>query len=176
MSCSNGYAVWFTGLPCSGKSTLAGLLHTHLKDLGRRVVVLDGDEVRERLSKGLTFSREDRIENIRRIAYVCRVITQIGGIAIVAAISPHREARGEARQYVGNFVEVYAKCDLNVCVQRDVKGMYQKAMRGEIQNFTGINDPYEEPADPELVVDTAAQAPEESLKVIIGRLHELGYL
>jgi adenylyl-sulfate kinase len=171
-----GFTVWFTGLPSSGKSTLARMLEQVLVERGQRVEVLDGDEVRLRLSRGLGFSKEDRDENIRRINYVAKLITRCGGVAITCAISPYRALRGEARQEIGRFIEVYVKCSLDVCIDRDVKGLYAKALRGEIPAFTGISDPYEAPLDPEVVVETDRESPEESLAKILGRLEALGYV
>ena len=133
-----GFTVWFTGLPSSGKSTLARMLEKVLSDTDFHVEVLDGDEVRLRLSKGLGFSKEDRDENIRRISYVAKIVTRCGAVAITCAISPYREIRDEARREIGRFVEVYVKCTLEECISRDVKGMYKKALSGEIKNFTGI--------------------------------------
>lgn len=172
----SGFTVWFTGLPSSGKSTLARMLEDVLRDRGFHVEVLDGDEVRLRLSKGLGFSKEDRDENIRRIAYVAKVITRCGAVAITCAISPYREIRNEAREEIGRFVEVYVKCDLEECIRRDVKGLYKKAIKGEIKNFTGISDPYEEPLNPEIVVETHKETPQESLDKIIIGLTRLGYI
>jgi adenylylsulfate kinase len=171
-----GFTVWFTGLPSAGKTTLARLLEKALTQRGYQVEVLDGDEVRRRLSKGLGFSKEDRDENIRRIAYVASLITRCGGAAITCAISPYRQLRDEARREIGHFVEVYVHCPLSVCIARDVKGLYAKALRGEIQQFTGVSDPYEEPLHPEVVVDTDRQRPEESVAIILRRLEGLGYL
>jgi adenylylsulfate kinase len=171
-----GFTVWFTGLPSAGKTTLARLLEKALKQRGCRVEVLDGDEVRQRLSRGLGFSKEDRDENIRRISYVANLITRCGGVAITCAISPYRKLRAEARREIGHFVEVYVQCPLEVCIARDVKGLYAKALRGEIGQFTGVSDPYEAPLDPEVVVETDRQHPEESMAVILRRLEELGYL
>ncbi len=170
-----GFTIWFTGLPSSGKSTLARLVQQTLDEVGLDVVVLDGDEIRQRLSKDLGFSKEGRDENIRRIAYVAKLLTRIGGIAIVAAISPYRESRDRARMEIGDFVEVFVDCPLPVCMQRDVKGLYLKANRGEIQNFTGISDPYEPPADPDIIVRTDQESPEASLKKILAKLAELHY-
>ena len=171
-----GFTVWFTGLPSSGKSTLARLLEEVLVQRGQRVEVLDGDEVRLRLSRGLGFSKEDRDENIRRITYVAKLITRCGGVAVTCAISPYRDLRAEARQEIGHFVEVYVKCALDVCIDRDVKGLYAKALRGEIPAFTGVSDPYEAPLAPEVVVETDRESPEESLTKILQRLEALGYL
>jgi adenylyl-sulfate kinase len=140
------------------------------------VEVLDGDEVRLRLSKGLGFSKEDRDENIRRISYVAKIITRCGGVAITCAISPYREIRNEARIEIGNFVEVYVKCPLEECIKRDVKGLYKKALSGEIKNFTGVSDPYEEPLDPEVIVETNIESHEVSVEKIIDGLISLGYI
>ena len=171
-----GFTVWFTGLPSSGKSTLARLLETEIVKRGQHVEVLDGDEVRLRLSKGLGFSKEDRDENIRRISYVANVITRCGSVAITCAISPYRSLRQEARNEIGNFVEVFVECNLDECIKRDVKGLYKKALSGEIKNFTGISDPYEEPENPEVKVNTAVESEQESLTKIIIRLEELKLL
>jgi adenylyl-sulfate kinase len=171
-----GFTVWFTGLPSSGKSTLARMLEQVLVGRGQHVEVLDGDEVRLRLSRGLGFSKEDRDENIRRIAFVANLVTRCGGVAITCAISPYRGLRDEARQEIGRFVEIYVKCSLDVCIDRDVKGLYAKAIRGEISAFTGISDPYEAPLAPEVVVETDRESPEESLVKILQQLEALGYL
>lgn len=176
MGNSNGFTVWFTGLPSSGKSTLARTLEQELQSRGRHVEVFDGDEFRLRLSKGLGFSKEDRDENIRRISFVARLVTRCGGVAITCAISPYRELRNEARGEIGRFAEVYVSCPVEVCIERDVKGLYRKAISGEIPNFTGISDPYEEPLNPEVVVDTAIETVEESVGKIIESLEGLGYL
>jgi adenylylsulfate kinase len=171
-----GFVVWFTGLPSAGKSTLARLLDEALRQRGWPVEVLDGDEVRLRLTKGLGFSREDRDENIRRIAFVARLLARHGVAAITAAISPYRAARDEARQEIGRFVEIYVRCGLDTCVQRDVKGLYRRALAGEIANFTGISDPYEEPLAPELTVETDRESAVQSIARILARLEVLGYL
>ena len=171
-----GFTVWFTGLPSAGKSTLARMLEEALMQRGFRVEVLDGDEVRERLSRGLGFSKADRDENIRRITYVAKLITRCGGVAITCAISPYRALRDEARQEIGRFVEVYVRCPLDVCIARDVKGLYAKALRGEIPAFTGVSDPYEEPLTPEVTVETDRERPEASVAKILQRLEELGFL
>ncbi|MGC8834226.1 MAG: adenylyl-sulfate kinase, partial [Armatimonadota bacterium] len=142
---NKGFTVWFTGLSGAGKTTISQLVAEEIRRRGRNVEILDGDVVRTHLSKGLGFSKEDRDTNIRRIAFVCKLLTRNGVAVIAAAISPYRDVREEARREIGNFVEVYVRCPLEVCIQRDVKGLYQKALRGEIPNFTGISDPYEEP-------------------------------
>jgi adenylyl-sulfate kinase len=171
-----GFTVWFTGLPSSGKSTLARMLEKELNKLDFHVEVLDGDEVRLRLSKGLGFSKEDRDENIRRISFVANLVTRCGGVAITCAISPYRQIRDEAREEIGRFIEVYVKCPVDECIKRDVKGLYRKALNGEIKNFTGISDPYEEPHDPEVMVETNIETQEESIEKIIVVLKSLGYI
>lgn len=173
---NTGFTIWFTGLSGAGKSTLAWAIERHLKAIDRNVEVLDGDIVRTHLSKGLGFSREDRNTNIQRIAFVCNLLTRNGVVSIAAAISPYREAREWARKEIGNFVEVYVKCPLEVCRQRDVKGLYKLADEGKIKGFTGVDDPYEEPEYPELVIETDKEAVEQSVIRIFARLEELGYL
>lgn len=171
-----GFTIWLTGLPSAGKSTLAELVARRLRASGHPAEILDGDEVRLRLSKGLGFSREDRDENIRRIAYVAKLLTRTGAVAITAAISPYRAVRDEARAEIKDFVEVYVACPIEACVRRDVKGLYKKALRGEIAAFTGVSDPYEPPETPEAVVETDRETPEESVETILTALRRLGYL
>ncbi|MEK7214270.1 MAG: adenylyl-sulfate kinase, partial [Chloroflexota bacterium] len=143
---------------------------------GLRVELLDGDAVRQNLTKGLGYSKQDRDENIRRIGYVCHLVSRNGVVAIAAAISPYRVVRDEVRRLIGQFVEVHVSCPLAVCITRDVKGLYLKAQRGEIPQFTGISDPYEEPLHPEVTLHTDQESPEESLHKLLSRLEELGYL
>jgi adenylyl-sulfate kinase len=171
-----GFVVWFTGLPCAGKSTLAQQLEKALRRRGLGVEVLDGDEVRKRLTKGLGFSKEDRDENIRRITYVAHLLARNGTVAITAAISPYRAIRDEAREEIKRFVEVYVKCPLEVCIQRDVKGLYRRALAGEIPNFTGVSDPYEEPLRPEVTIETDRETPEVGVERILATLEQQGYL
>ncbi len=171
-----GFTIWFTGLSGAGKSTLAEIIEQRLREHGHNVEVLDGDQVRTHLSKGLGFSKEDRDTNIKRIAFVCNLLTRNGVASISAAIAPYREAREWARQEIGNFVEVYVKCPLEVCRQRDVKGLYKLVDEGKIKNFTGVDDPYEEPENPEVVVETDKESAEESVQKIFAKLEELGYL
>jgi 3'-phosphoadenosine 5'-phosphosulfate synthase len=171
-----GFTLWFTGMSGAGKSTIATALIPKLKELGRDVEVLDGDEVRTNLSKGLGFSKEDRDTNIRRIGYVAQLLTRNGAIVLTAAISPYRGIRDEVRERIGNFVEVYVKCPLETLIARDVKGLYKKALAGEIKEFTGVSDPYEEPLHPEVVVETDRETVEESANKILARLQELGFL
>jgi adenylylsulfate kinase len=173
---NTGFTIWFTGLSGAGKSTLARAIERRLKACGRNVEVLDGDIVRTHLSKGLGFSREDRNTNIQRIAFVCSLLTRNGVVSISAAISPYREAREWARKEIGNFVEVYLKCPIEICRKRDVKGLYKLVDEGKIKNFTGVDDPYEEPEHPELVIETDKETVEESVDRIFAKLGELGYL
>lgn len=172
----DGFTIWFTGLSGAGKSTLANILVERLQDMGRRVELLDGDEVRKNLSSGLGFSKADRDANIMRIAFVAKLLSRNGVIAITAAISPYAEIRDQARAEIGKFVEVYVDCPLEVCEQRDVKGLYKKARSGEIKQFTGISDPYEPPANAEVVVHTDRENPEQDVEIILSRLVELGHL
>ena len=173
---NTGFTIWFTGLSGAGKSTLSQIIEKRLRDRGRNVEVLDGDIVRTHLSKGLGFSREDRDTNIKRIAFVCSLLTRNGVICISAAIAPYREAREWARKEIGDFVEVYVKCPIEVCRQRDVKGLYKLVDEGKLKGFTGVDDPYEEPENPELVIETDKETVEESVARIFARLEELGYL
>jgi adenylyl-sulfate kinase len=171
-----GFTVWFTGLSGSGKSTLAELLVDVLEQRGHRYELLDGDVVRTHLSKGLGFSKEDRDTNILRIGWVAERLTYHGAAVVCSAISPYREAREQVRASIPAFVEVYVKCSVEECARRDVKGLYEKAFRGEITGFTGVDDPYEPPLQPELVVDTEALTPQECLDLLVARLEELGHL
>ena len=171
-----GFTLWFTGLSGAGKTTLARRMEAILRERGLKVELLDGDVVRTNLSKGLGFSKEDRDTNIKRIGFVCKLLARNGVAAIGAAISPYREVRDYVRQDIGDFVEVYVRCPLDVLIQRDIKGLYKKALAGEIANFTGVSDPYEEPLNPEVVVDSDKETVEESVAKVTARLVELGYL
>jgi len=172
-----GFTIWFTGLSCSGKTTLSKMLEVELRKRGfNKIELLDGDVVRTNLSKGLGFSKEDRDTNIKRIGFVCKLLSRNAVIAIAAAISPYRETRDFNRKEIGDFVEVYCKCPLEVCIERDVKGFFKKALAGEIKNYTGIDDPYEEPLSPECVLETDEETPEESITKLIQKLVALGYL
>lgn len=171
-----GFTLWFTGLSGAGKTTLARLVETELKIRGHKVEVLDGDVIRTNLSKGLGFSKEDRDTNIRRIGFVCNLLTRNDVIAIAAAISPYRDVRQEVRRNIGAFVEVYVKCPLDVLIDRDVKGLYKKALSGEVKHFTGVDDPYEEPLSPEIIVQTDAESPEESVAGIIAGLERQNWI
>jgi len=169
-----GFTLWFTGLSGSGKSTVSEILEKRLRALGAKVEVLDGDVVRTHLSKGLGFSKEDRDTNIRRIGFVCQMLSRHGVIAVAAAISPYRETRDWVRSQVKHFVEVYAACPLDALVARDVKGLYKKALAGEIKEFTGVSDPYEPPLNPEVTIYTDRETPDESAEKIWAKLVELG--
>ena len=171
-----GVTLWFTGLSGAGKSTLANHLAKELRTRGLNVEILDGDEVRTNLSKGLGFSKEDRDTNIKRIGYVCKLLTRNGVIAISAAISPYKEIRDFNRQQIGNFVEIYVQCSIEALTKRDVKGLYKKALAGEIQNFTGISDPYEAPERPEILVDSEKESEQASLKKILDYLEREGWI
>jgi adenylylsulfate kinase len=172
-----GFTLWFTGLSGSGKSTIAHLVGPELERRGHIVEYLDGDTVRTHLSKGLGFSKEDRDTNIERIGWVAARLTRHGAAVIAAAISPYEETRRKARELVeefGSFVEVHIQASVDECARRDVKGLYAKAFAGEIKGFTGVDDPYEAPSAPELVVDTEQHEPEESARLIVAKLAELG--
>ena len=172
-----GFTLWFTGLSGSGKSTIAHLVGPELDRRGLVVEYLDGDNVRTHLSKELGFSKEDRDTHIDRVGWVASRLTRQGGAVITAAISPYEATRQKAREMVeevGRFVEVYVKASVEECAKRDVKGLYEKAFRGEIKEFTGVSDPYEEPSDPEIVLDTEAHSPEESAALVVAKLEELG--
>jgi len=171
-----GFVVWLTGLPASGKTTIARGLAEELRSRGVRVEVFDGDEVRRRLSPELGFSKEDRRIHAGRVAYISKLLARNGVAVIVALISPYRSFRQQAREEIGDFIEVYVKCPLQVCIERDVKGLYKRALRGEIKDLTGIQDPYEEPINPEVTVETDKETPEESVAKIISHLEAAGYL
>jgi adenylylsulfate kinase len=171
-----GAVIWFTGLSGSGKTTIAHIVEDKLLGSGIPVEILDGDVVRENLSKGLGFSKEDRDTNIRRIAFVAHLLQRNGVFVITAAISPYRSVREEARAMIKDFVEVFADAPLEVCESRDVKGLYAKARAGEIKGFTGIDDPYEPPVGPEVVCATDSETPEESAQKVIDKLIELKYV
>jgi adenylylsulfate kinase len=172
-----GFTLWFTGLSGSGKTTIAHLVGPELERRGHVVEYLDGDTVRTHLSKGLGFSKEDRDTHIERVGWVASRLTRHGAAVIAAAISPYEETRRRARRLVeewGTFVEVYVKTSVEECARRDVKGLYEKAFAGEIKEFTGVSDPYEEPSSPELVVDTEELGPEQAAQTIVEQLEQLG--
>jgi adenylyl-sulfate kinase len=173
MAAEQGFCLWFTGLSGSGKTTITTHLVKELRRRGSKLEVLDGDIVRENLSKGLGFSKEDRDTNIRRIAFVADLLSRNGVPVITAAISPYREIRDEARGVMGDrFIEVFVKASVEVCAERDVKGLYEKAFKGEIKEFTGVSDPYEPPLSPEITLDTEHESPEESAAKLLSLLEE----
>ncbi|MEO9169949.1 MAG: adenylyl-sulfate kinase [Candidatus Baltobacteraceae bacterium] len=172
---SRGVAIWLTGMSGAGKSTIASGLKRELEARGRSVEVLDGDEVRTHLSEGLSFSREDRDINVARIAFVASLLVRHGATVITAMISPYSAAREAARERIGSFVEVYVRCSIEELTRRDVKGLYARALRGEIPHFTGISDPYEPPENPDVVVDSGAETAEVSIGKIIAVLDQRGY-
>ena len=171
-----GFTLWFTGLSGAGKTTIAEIVEHELRERERRVEVLDGDIVRTNLSKGLGFGRDDRNINVLRIGFVANLLTRNGVAVIVSAISPYKEARDQVRRRIVDFVEVFVDAPLEVCAERDVKGLYQKAFAGEIPQFTGVSDPYEPPAAPDLTLKTDEEEPQESARKVIEKLEFFGYL
>ena len=179
MADEKGFTLWFTGLSGAGKTTISQIVENELRDRGSRVEVLDGDVVRENLSKGLGFSKEDRDTNIERIGWVASRLVRHGAAVICAAISPYEETRQKARDLVeewGTFIEVHVATSVEECARRDVKGLYEKAFKGEIKGFTGVDDPYEEPANPDVRIDTEQHEPEESAQLILQHLEERGLI
>ncbi len=171
-----GFTLWFTGMSGAGKSTLAEAVQGQLLERGINTEILDGDVIRTNLSKGLGFSKEDRDINIRRVGFVCHLLTRNDAVAIAACISPYKSIRDENREMIGRFVEIYCKAPLEALIERDPKGLYKKALAGEIKGFTGIDDPYEEPVKPEVVVNTAEETIEESVAKIMRTLELMGYI
>lgn len=171
-----GFTLWLTGLSGSGKTTLAKLVEQELIERGLKVERLDGDIVRQSLTRDLGFSKEDRNKNIERVTFVAKLLTRNDVAALCSFISPYRERRAKSRQEIGEFIEVHVECPVDVCAQRDVKGLYTKAFAGEIENFTGVSDPYEEPENPEIVCHTAQETPDESAAKIITYLEGQGYV
>jgi adenylyl-sulfate kinase len=171
-----GFTLWFTGLSGSGKTALAKLVERELRDRGLKAERLDGDIVRKSLTRDLGFSKEDRDRNIERVTFVAKLLTRNGVAVLCSFISPYRERRARSREEIGEFIEVYVECPVEVCAQRDVKGLYVKAFAGEIENFTGVSDPYEEPEKPEIVCHTAQEAPDDSVAKVITYLEEHGYI
>jgi adenylylsulfate kinase len=171
-----GVTLWFTGLSGAGKTTIAREVERELRARGSSVEILDGDIIRQNLSKGLGFSKEDRDTNIKRIGFVANLLSRNGVIAMTAAISPYRQVRDNVRQMTKNFIEVYVSAPIEVCEDRDVKGLYAKARAGELKNFTGVDDPYEEPINAEVVCHTDKETIEESAAKVIAELERLGYI
>ena len=176
MNKQKGFCLWFTGLPCSGKTTIAKIVEDKLKEKGMNVECLDGDVVRQSLTRDLGFSKEDRDKNIERVTFVAKLLSRNGVAALVSFVSPYIGARDNARKECTNFIEAYVKCPVEECEKRDVKGMYKKARRGEIKDFTGIDDPYEEPLNPELVLETDKEDAEKSASRILKKLGETGFI
>lgn len=170
----HGVTVWFTGLSGAGKTTICRAVEQELRSRALKLEVLDGDIVRENLTKGLGFSKEDRDENIRRIGFVSNLLTRNGVIVLVSAISPYRAVREEVRQQIGDFIEVHVSAPLNVCEERDVKGLYRRARAGEIKNFTGIDDPYEAPLNPEVECKTHEETLQQSVDKVLRALEKMG--
>jgi adenylylsulfate kinase len=173
---TNGFGIWITGLPGSGKTTIANELRPMLEARGLRVEVFDGDWVRKELSPDLGFSKEDRSLHNKRVIHMSRLLVKHGIVAVICLISPYREVRRYARDQIPNFVEVWAKARIETCIERDPKGLYAKALKGEIKDMTGIQDPYEEPENPEIIIDTESQEPRESAETIIDRIEEMGLI
>jgi len=173
---SKGVTVWFTGLPCSGKTTIADRVAEVLREKGHKVERLDGDTVRKSLTSDLGFSKEDRDENIKRVTFVAKLLTRNGVKVLATFVSPYIERRRKSREEIGEFMEVYVRCSVEECIRRDVKGMYRKALAGEITGFTGVDDPYEEPPNPELILDTDKETVEESVQKVLEKMESLRYL
>jgi adenylylsulfate kinase len=173
---SKGVTVWFTGLPCSGKTTIADKLAEKLRERDLKVEHLDGDIVREGLTRDLGFSKEDRDMNIERVTFVAKLLTRNDVIVLATFVSPYIARRQKTREEIGEFIEVYVKASVEACIERDVKGMYKKALAGEIKNFTGVDDPYEEPSDPEIIVDTEKESLNESVEKVLKYLEKKDYL
>jgi adenylylsulfate kinase len=173
---SKGVTVWFTGLPCSGKTTIADKVATILKEKGRKVERLDGDIVRKGLTRDLGFSKEDRDKNIERVTFVAKLLTRNDVIVLATFVSPYIARRQLSREEIGEYIEVYVKASVEECIKRDVKGMYKKALAGEIKDFTGVDDPYEEPVNPEILVDTEVESVDESVEKVLKYIEKKGYL
>jgi adenylylsulfate kinase len=171
-----GFVIWLTGLPGSGKTTTASSLREYFENLGYKVENLDGDEVRTNLSAGAGFSKEERERHALRVTYVGKLLARNGVVVIVSLISPFRSFRSKAREMIGDFVEVFVNCPLEVCIKRDPKGLYKKAMMGEINDLTGLQDPYEEPLSPEITIDTHSSTVDECVEKIVEMIGEIGYL
>lgn len=172
-----GFVLWFTGLPSSGKTTIASIVKRELLKLGHKVELLDGDDLRKKLDPEIGFSPEDRFVHIRRVAYVSELLARNGVAVLVCLVSPYIHARAAARELIGDkFIEVFVKCSLETCMSRDTKGLYRRALAGEIPNMTGIGDPYEEPPNPDVVVDTEKNTAEENAAIVLALLRTQGYI
>jgi adenylylsulfate kinase len=171
-----GVTIWLTGLPCCGKTTIADKVADLLTEKGMLVERLDGDLVRQNLSNDLGFSKKDRNENIRRAIFLAKMLTRNNVVVLASFVSPYEKQRRNARKEIKHFIEVYVRCPVKICMKRDVKGMYKKALEGKIKHFTGVDDPYEEPKDPELIVDTDIESVDESVGKVLQKIEELGYL
>jgi adenylylsulfate kinase len=171
-----GFTIWFTGLPCCGKTTIANQVAVILKQRNYLVEQLDGDIIRQNFSSDLSFSKKDRDENIKRATFLAKMLSRNNIVVLASFVSPYRKQRRKARKEIKNFVEVYVRCPVKICMKRDVKGMYKKALEGKIQHFTGVDDPYEEPENPELIVDTDIESVQESVEKVLQKIEELGYL
>jgi len=171
-----GVTVWFTGLPCCGKTTIAKKLYQILKKQGYRIEHLDGDIVREDLTSDLGFSKEDRDENLKRITFVAKLLTRNDVIVLATFVSPYKERREKSKKEIEDFLEIYVKCSVEECIRRDVKGMYKKALAGEIKHFTGVDDPYEEPTNPDILIETEKETIDESVQKVFNKIQKLGYI
>ena len=176
MNNQRGATVWFTGLSGSGKTVIALLVQEELERRGLRVERLDGDIVRQALTRDLGFSKEDRDTNIERVTFVAKLLSRNGVLVLCSFISPYRARRDKSRKEIGEFIEVFVECPVEICAERDVKGLYAKAFAGEIENFTGVSDPYEDPENPEIICHTAEETPEESARKVISYLEQHGYI
>ena len=171
-----GFTIWFTGLPCCGKTTIADQVALLLKNKKYTVEQLDGDIIRQGVTRDLGFSKEDRDENIKRVTSIAKTLTQNNVIVLASFVSPYRTQRKNARKEIKKFIEIYVRCPVKICIQRDVKGMYKKALEWKITHFTGVDNPYEEPEHPELILDTDKETVEESVRKVLNKIKELGYL
>lgn len=176
MKKQQGFTIWFTGLPCCGKTTIADKVAILLRKKNYLVEQLDGDFIRQNFSSDLSFTKKDRDENIRRATFLAKMLTRNNVIVLASFVSPYKRLRQKARKEIKRFVEIYVRCPVKICMKRDVKGMYKKALEGKIKNFTGVDDPYEEPEHPELIVNTDIESVEESVAKVLQKINELGYL
>jgi len=176
MKDQKGFTAWFTGLPCCGKTTIAKKLYEILKKHGYKVEHLDGDILRKDLTSDLGFSKKDREENLKRVTFVAKLLTRNNVIVLATFVSPYEKRRQKIRKEINKFIEIYVKCPVEICIKRDVKGMYKKALAGKIKDFTGINDPYEEPINPDLVIKSDTETVEESVEKVLKKLKEQGFI